>query len=335
VDGYATQSVRSSARPLEIDFTSLVLIAAWAFLSISGGYQWFGSSLDNYSYYLYFVNLNSNPDFGASRFEFGFQVWAWVSKFILRMGFEPFVTSLIAVSLGIKFYLIRRYTALPIIAAGAYVLGFFVLHEYTQFRAALGIAFVFLGLHKQLEGKLKWALLFYVLGILFHYSVVIVPIIALLSRFIKRWEAVGLIAVSSVVVAYMLPMFREMAVSYLSLLNPLTSVYFYGDEGAANIFSLFNVAMALASVYAIALGYLERSKYHRIFLVLGIASLVGFVLVSELLVLALRIKEILSVAFIFAFTRSKPEVHEVPLLLLLLIATAYGFWSSIGLLFLF
>ena len=335
MDGYATQSARSSTGPLVIDFTTLILVLAWAFLSVSGGYQWFGSSLDNYSYYLYFMNLNSSPDFAASRFEPGFQAWAWVAKFILHMGFEPFVMSLIAVSLGIKFYLIRRYTALPIFAAGGYVLGFFFLHEYTQFRAALGIAFAFLGLHKQMEGKLKWAGLFYVVAILFHYSVVMVPVVALLSRFIKRWEAISLLAISSVVIAYMLPLIREMAVSYLSLLNPLTSAYFYGDEGAANIFSLFNVAMALASVYAIAIGYLERSKYHRIFLVLGISSLVGLALVSELQVLALRIKEVLAVAFIFAFTRSKPELQEIPLLFLLLVAMAYGFWSSIGQLFLF
>lgn len=335
MDGTATQAVRGVANPPNIDSRTLFMLAAWAFLTVSGGFQWFGTSADNEAYYFYYINLNQSPDWGGSRFEIGFQLWAWIAKYILRLGFEPFVMTLIAVALGIKFYLFRRYASLPIIAATAYLLGFFFLHEYTQFRVAIGISFSLLGLHKQLEGKPFPAIACYVLGALFHYSVVVIPVVALLSRFVKNKVALALIGVASVAVAYLLPLVRDQLVGYLSVLNPLTSGYFYGDEGAANPFSLFNVATGLASIYALMIGYMERSTYHRVFLLMGISSLVVLVLMASQLVLALRIKEILSVGFIFAFTRSKLEMRDLPPLFLLFAAVAYGFWSGIGMLFLF
>jgi len=335
VDGETTRALRPVTSPLNIDARTLLLFAAWAFFTVSGGFQWFGSSADNENYYFYYVNLNTSPDWGASRFEIGFQLWAWVAKFILRLGFEPFVMTLIGVSLGIKFYLFRRHTSIPIIAAIAYLLGFFFLHEYTQFRAAMGISLSLLGLHKQLEGKALPALAWYFLGALFHYSVVLIPIIALLSRFVRRKDALVLIAVASAAVAVLLPLIREQLVDFLSVLNPLSSVYFYGAEGSANIFSLFNIAMGLASLYAVAIGYLARSAYHRTFLVLGISSLAALLIMQSQLILALRLKEMLSIAFIFAFTRSRPEMRDLPLLFLLLIATGYAFWLGIGELYLF
>jgi hypothetical protein len=332
----ATQSARTVPAPLEIDIRSLFLIALWAVLTVVGGMQWFGLSVDNHAYYGYYQNLNPGLGFGMSRFEPGFQLWAWFCKFILNIGFESFLMTLIGLALGIKFYLLRRYTTLPVIAAIAYVLGFFFLHEYTQFRAAVGIAFAFLGLHKQLEGKRIPAAGFYLAGILFHYSVFLIPAIAFLSRYMRRWESIAVMAVGLLAVIFVLPLVGDEAVTFFSRLNPHTESYIYSDAfGRASILSVSNVAMGLATIYAVFVGYLERSTYHRTFLVLGASSLVALVLFADSVILALRLKEVLSIAFLFAFTRSKPDMRDMPLVVLLLISSAYTFWSGLGSLFLF
>jgi hypothetical protein len=317
---------------LDADPRLMVLCVLWLCFTIIGGYQFVGLSPDNDNYYQYFTSLNSSVNFSTSRFEPGFQIWTWLAKFIFHMNFDLYVMSIIGFALAVKFALIWRYTSVPIIAAISYIIGFFFLHEYTQLRVALGIAFAFWGAHKHLEGRPAAAAILYFLGMMFHYSVAIVPVIAFVTLSMKRSHVIILISVVALGAILLPSIGSQDVLAFLSQINPLTDRYYYGDnqlEGA-NIFSIPNIALSLAVIYAVAIRLPARSRYHRFFLYLGIASLVGLIVLNGSLVLALRMKEVLGVAFIFAFTRSRLRPVDVPLVLLMLGAFGYTLARGVG-----
>jgi len=319
---------------LAFDPRAMVLVVSWAFLSIAGGRQMFGESLDSVSYFRYFNNLNSNPDFGASRFEIGYQAFAWVCKFVLGLDYNAFLLATIAISLGLKFTLIWRYMSMPVIGALAYVLTFYFLHEYTQFRAALGIGLVMWGVHKFVEGKWRAALVWYALALLFHYSTIIVIAIAVVARFVRSPKSIGILGVVVAAAIFVFTFFGDVLLSFALRFNPLTEVYLYDRTvDNANLLSVPNLLMMAASLYAVVVGFLVRSDYHRTFLFLGLASFVGLALFVTTVTLALRIREVLFIGFMFAFLRSPPTPRDFPLVVLTLMAGAYTTWRGLGTLF--
>jgi len=72
-----------------------------------------------------------------------------VSKALYQLGFGA--TSLFfvhaAVSLSVKFYLIDKYSKDSFLSLAYFLSYYFILHDCTQLRFGMAIAFVYLGLH--------------------------------------------------------------------------------------------------------------------------------------------------------------------------------------------
>lgn len=304
--------------------TRIVLVAMWAVLSLAAGQQWLGDSPDLPNYLSYYNTIGPFFDLANSRFEYGFQFLAW-SWSNLGFGYTSLFVVLAGFSLGCKFYLFERYLASPVMAAASYVLAFYLLHEYTQIRAAVGIAFALLGIHAMLGRRWVAFTLFTILGILFHYSMVVMPLVALGSRQIKGRAVVIVGALILVGGSTILPTVQQLIIDLFSALNPLTTAYVYNDLNAdsANILSFASVMTLGILGWKIAMPTTFRQEYLRVFFGMALTSYLSLVLLRDSLELALRLRDALATGLLFLVFREPVSIRHIPPIILWFAAAAY------------
>lgn len=108
----------------------LVLVPLAIVLGISAGYQNFGEGRDYYAYIMVYDYIRLNDTLDVVRFEPGYVLAAWSSKFILGLQFPVFFSLLAMGALLVKFVLFSRNQR-PIVAALFYLCCWYPLHEYT------------------------------------------------------------------------------------------------------------------------------------------------------------------------------------------------------------
>ncbi|MFQ3666814.1 MAG: EpsG family protein, partial [Sphingomonadaceae bacterium] len=118
-----------------------VLVAG--LLAMASGYRWFGEGRDYGDYLIFWSDIGSISLLPQSRFEPGFTWMAWAFK-NLGADYGLFASFLVLVSLGIKFAVFYRQTRWPLAAVACYLGMFFFVHEYTQLRMAVALAFALL-----------------------------------------------------------------------------------------------------------------------------------------------------------------------------------------------
>ncbi len=107
-----------------------------------------------------------------------------VSKILYQAGLSPVYLFLIyaTISLTIKFYLIDRFSQNKWLSLTFFSSYFFILHDSTQIRFSLAVAFVYLGLHFLAEGKkLLFSAMVIFSAIMFHVASVIFIIMLLFT----------------------------------------------------------------------------------------------------------------------------------------------------------
>lgn len=308
--------------------TRIVLVAMWAVLSLAAGQQWFGDSPDLPNYLYYYNTIGPFFDLANSRFEYGFQFLAW-SWSNLGLGYTSLFVLLSGFSLGCKFYLFERYLSSPVMAAVSYILAFYLLHEYTQIRAAVGIAFALLGVHALLGRRWIAFAFFTILGILFHYSMVVMPLVALGSRQIKGRAVVVLGALVLIAGSTVLPAVQQLIVDLFSALNPLTTAYVYNDlnTDSANILSFASIMTVGILGWTIAMPTTFREEYLRVFFGMALTSYLSLVLLRDSLELALRLRDALATGLVFLIFREPVSIRQLPPVILWFAAAAYLYYG--------
>ncbi len=308
--------------------TRVILAFMWAALSVAAGRQWFGDSPDLPNYLAYYNSIGRFFDLANSRFEYGFQLvsWGWTR---LGLGYESLFVVLAGFSLGCKFYLFERYLASPVLAAVSYVLAFYLLHEYTQIRAAIGIAFALLSVHALVERRWLWFGLFTVAGVLFHYSMAVIPLVALASLQVRGRGLVALGALALVAGSTLLPVIQRLIIDLFSVLNPLTTAYVYNDLNiaSANILSFASVMTVGIILWTIATPDVFRNEYTRVFFSMMLTSYLSLVLLRDSLELALRLRDALAVGIVFLVFREPIEPRRLPPIILWLAAAGYLYYG--------
>lgn len=304
------------------------LFVLWVVLSIAAGQQWFGASPDLVNYLDYYYTITPYFDFAGSRFEYGFQFFAWVWA-SFGFGYYSLYVILAGISLGIKFFLFDRYLSSPLLAAVSYCLAFYLLHEYTQIRAAVGISFALLGVHSLLERKRLLFTLFTIAGFLFHYSTIVISLIALGSLGIKGRGVFALGALGLLAGSAMLPMIQEFIIDTFSSLNPLTTAYIYNDQNSeiANIFSFTSVMALGVIIWSLLNPEVFRSNYTKTFFTMVLVSYFSLVLLRDSLELALRLRDALAVGTVFLIFREPIAVRQITPIVLWLASAAYLYYN--------
>lgn len=310
--------------------TGLVLALLWIGASIAAAYQSFGLGLDYSQYASFYWTLAANWATESSRFEPGFKLWAIIAQQGFGLSFESFMLSVAMVALGIKFWLFYQRTSMPLVAAGLYLFGFFPLLEYTQIRAAMGIAILFVGLFEHLDGRRVRAFVLFICAVLFHYSMAAAPFViygAALAR--SRFRITALVSVTVLTALY----FRETLsglIVQLSAFNPLAERYLYNtrQDESANLISVWNISIAFVVAYAIALGLANRDRTDRVLIAMGLACLFAVAFFRESIELALRLREVFTLSLVFLATGRAFSVWRLPPLGVFSAAVLYTFWYN-------
>lgn len=304
--------------------SNLTLLMSWLLLTLSVGNLWLGTPRDYYEYLPWYENLTSYFDYTQSRFEPGFYFLAWVFRYIFETSFSFFIGCIAAVSLGIKFWLFKRYLHYPVIGILLYAAIFYPIHEYTQYRAALSIAFGFLAIHLMLEKRWVWAVLLFAVSVSLHGSSILLVAVGVGGYFFRGNKAALFVATATLLLSIFFGQLRNAIEEAFTAINPLTTSYL---ENRANIedlsiFSVNNLFLIAMCFFAIILGYYQRSRYHMLFLTITLTSITPIILLPEAPIIAQRAKEVLFVAMVFLVCRSQFRLKDTPVVAF---AAAQGF----------
>ena len=178
------------------------LIVAWLLLTCAAGFRWLGDSRDYLQYLAYYDQIPPYLSFNYTRFEPGFHVCAWFARTYLNLEYDYFVLIVAGVSLAIKFHLFRKYLRYPLLAVITYAAIFYPVHEYTQIRIGIALAFGYLTIHNLYEKRYLWGAIWFVPAYLFHTSAIVLPLAFLASRYVRGNMSVILIGVGAAVLFY-------------------------------------------------------------------------------------------------------------------------------------
>lgn len=141
----------------------------------------FGLDSDYLAYVRFYESLNSTFDIAQTRFEPGFYSISFFFKTVLGLDIFWVMFFVSFVSLLIKFYLFSKNKNYILIGF-LYLISFAPLHEMTQVRAALGIAFAFLALYKKHEGENLQAFFLLIIAISLHYSTIYIGLALVIPK---------------------------------------------------------------------------------------------------------------------------------------------------------
>jgi hypothetical protein len=165
--------------------TTYITIAALGF-SIIAGMRVFGWDRDYANYKRFYEKIS----FGGytSRFEPGFEFFANSFKVLFgSTSFDYFLFTIAVISLSLKFLVlsnVKNYLILIFI----YILLIYPLHEMTQIRVGLATGVMYWAFYGSTHANVSTLnkMLFIIIGISFHYSVVILVPFILLSKLLTK-----------------------------------------------------------------------------------------------------------------------------------------------------
>ncbi|HEM8022171.1 TPA: EpsG family protein [Enterobacter ludwigii] len=150
-------------------FRMYMLFLCMAAISLFFGLRMLGQDSDFISYETFYDSINNNFAFSDTRFEFGFVLVSYFFKEVLNADIHVLLVVTAFISLTIKEYLFFKGSNTFLITI-VYLMGMGLLHEMTQIRVAIAISFVLLSLHFKSNDRTKLSFLFFILSMLFHYS---------------------------------------------------------------------------------------------------------------------------------------------------------------------
>ncbi|EIN8655919.1 EpsG family protein [Citrobacter freundii] len=242
-------------------------------------------------------------DTSYERMEIGFKSIVSFFKFF-GFNFELFWFLIAFISLLLKLYLLKSYDSNIFILFLLYLLyciSLLALHETTQIRAAVAIAFGMLGF--RCRNKILGISLFFI-SVLFHYSAIIFIILYALNKIVKPYKFTWLIVV--IAIATIMPIILKQLSGLLISINPLFSLYLENSDNAkVNQFSFTSV---LAIVFFVVNFFVGRRinyyndgknfifKQYNMFSFLYLSSVILLTALSFSPVISIRLYELLSLS---------------------------------------
>lgn len=296
-----------------------VMVLTWALLSFAAAFRWLGPGRDYFEYLHYYNTIPYQFAFSDTRFEPGFHAAAWVFRNVLNVEYNIFALVIVSASLGIKLYLIRRYLSHPLLAMFTYIALFYPIHEYTQIRTAFALALGYGAVHLLFEKKYLIGAIGIILGVTFHYSVVMLAVVYLGAQYVRGRAAVFALVAGAAITGVFSAQLVGVATDLFSSYNPLLDSYVYGsyDNDQVRVTSANNLLAGAALVLAVLLGWFGYGRYHTTFLTMSIASLIAIGLLSGSPVVAQRLKDLLFVSVIFLMYRCPIQVRNLPPIVLI------------------
>lgn len=264
------------------------------------------AGMDN-DYYTYVGSFEQYDDARVGKnYEWSFLM---LSELLHRWGLHETVLFGIYATIGVtlKMVALRQLTPLLFASLCVYAGNYYILHDFTQIRAAAASGWMLLGLAQQIRGRRGWALACYATAGVFHYSALVLLGVWLLSNErLSRREQIGWAMI--IPVAY--------ALYYLHLSIPSLPIPYIGEKLEAyrtlqrsgtidtihvwNSLHLVRMAVYLYLLYFADLITKRVPGFPLLMKVWGL-SFVAFVALTDLPVLSFRISELLGIVEIVTF----------------------------------
>lgn len=246
-------------------------------LGVFAGYRLLGEGRDFLNYVTFYENIREFGEQGFFRFEPGFVWVATVFKLVLNAEVEFLLAVLASLSLLVKFALFSHHRR-PVLTILFYLCCWYPLHEYTQIRAAVAFAFVFLAAEAFFNRRFVMFAALVAMGSLFHGSslapAVAIPVAWVLASFRLPMIIAAIAGGAAALGAVMQPL-----LVFAERLNPLAGTYAPNLEGySVNLFSSVNIlTVALLGAILFARSLTDRRLRTLFILVLfGLAVAVAF-----------------------------------------------------------
>lgn len=309
---------------------AVFVFSVWVAASFAAGFRLLGEGRDFLNYVNFYSALTADLNFDDFRFEPGFVLLAWIFKNTLNAPYEYYATFIIAIALGLKIRLFYRHCASPFLAFIVYMAIFYPLHEYTQIRTAMAATLAFYAIFAFLDNRKISSLILFGLAVSFHFSAVLFAAIIIASFLTRRnlYILLGILLVGW----FFSDAIINQAALLASYVNPLVLAYAASaqDDIRPNIFSVLNMSLMLLLIVGYFSGLVKDSQ-QEIFFFTGAASLVIFIIFLPVPVFASRVKELLSISFIFLVFRHRLSTRNIVPVILITSAGAWTLYRYIGL----
>ena len=252
------------------------------------------------SYYLFW------NDVAGERFEYGFSFLADALKGC-GANFYMFLFFCAILSISLKFLAIYKMSSFVWGSLLIYIGQIFILHDMIQIRCGVASGFFMLSIYYIVNRKLKYFLLCSFLAILFHYSTIIIfPL-----WFLSTNHSYKKIYLALILLCYLVGTSFSLTnlIQYIPIegIQKLWSMYerTQGDEMSIfGIMQMFRLAICLFFLFVVDKIYVHN-KYAIVLVKIYVLSIMAYVLLSGIPVVAQRISEFLQVVeilFIPLFT---------------------------------
>lgn len=304
----------------------IFLIAIFIFASYVCGFRLLGYDNDYYAYRYFYQSIGSNFSNLDSRYEIGYVVYAFLTKYYLGLTFPEFVALSTALAFFLKF-LIFKDLKYSIVLFFLYIISFGLLHETTQIRGAFGLGFGFLALHAKAESKNIRALFLFILAVSFHSSAFILG-----AAFFVPLKMLNLLSKNKVlfIIGFLIAdIIVILSIKMLMIKFPMIE-YYASRDFEDKTFNLFSV-MYLGSIILIITAYKYTPSFDEFSLRCYFISAVGVILVPVLIsipVVAHRIFELSEVATFMWVTSIKNVYVRVLCLLFFSLLAIYFFMRN-------
>ncbi|TWH40671.1 EpsG family protein [Dulcicalothrix desertica] len=331
----------------------LILPISLAFVGAAAAfYEIFGESKDSQIYLQYFDYMISKPSCfgeGIFNFEIGFETTSCFVSSILKSStlvysFFVFVSLLLKLIVLFLTLLNTKSSKLNIklcsfLSVFLYFSRFFPLHELTQIRASLSIAFILVGsllllqgsnLNKQVSKINPFALLMYFIAFLFHISSILILPFLLISFYIKSRK--DIIVYSIIIFIFIKLFFLQILVNFGVELNPRLNEYVDAPIYLQPV-SLFSPRRGL-DVFLIIIGlrnFNSQKRYYKFYLSVFTFSIISLYSLMDTPVFAHRLSEIMQVfgVLLVAVMRYKSQlIFTIPYVVIVSFLSIYAFFYT-------
>jgi hypothetical protein len=286
---------KSKSKYENIYFTSIILV-----LIFTAGFRTPNSDRDYQNYLDFF---NNAPDIIIEPF---FIIISVIIKNTIGNSYTSLFLIFSFLSLGLKYFAIKRLTNLWFISAFVYFSYFFVLHDLTQIRAGVASSFLFFLVPAIYDRKPVKFLFICSIAICFHYSAIIFLFLWFINKGLGKTFLVLLIPVGYFFYFLNFDLFFSLPFeSVNSKLNVYKTLQEYDtDREKINVFNLlFLFKILVYYLLLIKFNFLKNiNKYSSIIISIYGFSLFSFLFFSKMPIVSFRIYELLGVIEIIAFT---------------------------------
>lgn len=158
----------------------IIIYALTAVLILFAGLRAAGVDRDykNYQYYfsvipeIQYLVLDPKTYFAAVSIEPSFMLFASITKLFTYNGLPFLIFVYASISISLKIESILKISDRPILTTLLYFSTIFMLQDMTQIRVGIALGFAFLSIVASNERKLIKYIIFILIGIFFHYSVI-------------------------------------------------------------------------------------------------------------------------------------------------------------------